>query len=331
MVKKAISIGIIIIVLMFFCPLLKASVNSDPKEENAGYALLDTVFVTFKELAEMRGPVLEKTSKALASMMNDANKARTQNQIDDVFFKRFHRILVVLNIVITPVEKDDSNIMGPFYFDEINRFIEDIEGEKYDVRKAMGREAINKLSQAISHEIIELRLYLDTKEKREKLIAEYEKQIGLDLTDESEATDQTKQLNSMRDVTFINQATTAYMTDFGIPPEQSGTYTRGGEFNEALSPFYIRDLPISDGWEGNYRVYSGTAGNGVYEGIEGCTEKDIIIVSYGRDGKKENWTYNPKKPEAGLYELKSDNDYDKDLVIWNGNWIRAPKIVKKRK
>jgi hypothetical protein len=331
MIKKAIFLIIIILCLIFFCPLLEASGPSDSAEENAGYALLDTVFVTFKELSEMRIGVLGKTQHALQEMMRDANTAKAQNQIDDVFFKRFHRILVVINIVITPVEKDKSNIMGPFYFNEINEFIEDIEGEKYDVQKAGNREAINKLSQAISHEIINLRLYLDTKEKREKLIKEYEKQIGVELTDESDAEDQTKQLNSLRDVTFINQAMTDYMTDHGTPPKQSDTYTKGSVFEKALSPFYIRDLPISDGWEGNFRVYSGTAGNGVYEGIEGCTGKDIIIVSYGRDGKKESWKYNPRKPEAGLYELKSDKDYDKDLVIWNGKWIRAPQIVKKKK
>jgi len=330
MTKKAIALVIIIICLILFCPILSALGLSDPAEENAGYALLDTVFVTFKELAEMREPVMEKTNKALAGMMRDANSAKSQNKIDDVFFKRFHRILVVLKIVITPVEKDEDTIMGPYYFREINEFIEDIEGEKYDVQKAGGHEAINKLSQAISHEIIDLRLYLDTKEKREKLIEEYEKKMGLEKMDDSEATDQAKQLNSMRDVTFINQAMTDYMADFGVPPVQAGTYTRGGEFNESLSPFYIKVLPTSDHWVTNYRVYSGKACNGVYNGIEGCTDKDIVIVSYGRDGKKENWTYNPKKPEAGLYELISDKDYDKDLVIWNGNWIRAP-LGKKEK
>jgi hypothetical protein len=331
MIKKAISLAILIIYLILFCPLLKASVESGPVEENAGYALLDTVFVTFKELAEMKEGILGKTQNALQDMMRDATDAKNQNQIDDVFFKRFHRILVVLNIVITPVEKDNANIMGPFYFDELNQFIEDIEGERYDVRKAGGQEAINKLSQAISHEIIELRLYLDNKEKREKLIAEYEELVGIEVTAGSESSDQAKQLNSMKRASYINQAMTDYMTDIGVPPEQSGTYTRGSEFNEALSPFYIKDLPISDDWEGQYLVYSGKACNGVYDGIEGCTEKDILIVSYGRDGKKENWTYNPKKPEAGLYELKSEKDYDKDLLIWNGNWIRAPKIAKKHK
>ncbi len=329
MIKKAIALIIVVLFLLLFFPILNAFGLSDPVEENAGYALLDTVFVTFKELAEMKGSVMEKTNNALTDMMKEAKEARGQNQIDDVFFKRFHRILLVLKIVITPIEKDGAGIMAPLYFGEINQFIEDIEGIKYDVQKTGSSEAINMLSKALSHEIIDLRLYLDTKEKRERLITEYEKQVGIKIAKTSESTDQGKQLETMKKMTFINQAMTDYMTDFGIPPEQSGTYTRGSEFDGALSPFYIKVLPISDAWECNYRIYSGEAGNGIYDGIEGCIDKDIIIVSYGRDGKKENWKFDPKQPEAGLYELKSDNDYDKDLVIWNGNWIRAPRISKK--
>jgi hypothetical protein len=331
MIKKAIIFLVILIFILLFVPLLKASGISDPAEENAGYALLDTVFVTFKELAEMKDPVMEKTSKALAAMMNNAREARAQNQIDDVFFKRFHRILMVLKIIITPVEKDDAGILKPLYFGEINKFIEDIDGEQYDVLKAGSQEAIDKLSQAISHEIIDLQLYLDTKDKREKLITEYERQVGIKAAGTSESTDQGKQLETMRKMTFINQAMTDYMTDFGVPPEQAGSYSRGGGFNEALSPFYIKELPVRDEWGGHFHVYSGRAGSGVYGGIDGCTDKDIVIVSYGRDGKKDNWKYNPDKPDAALYELKSDRDYDNDLVMWNGTWIRAPLFLKKRK
>ena len=331
MIKKAIVFLMIIFLFLLLCPFLKAAGKAKPAEENAGYALLDTVFVTFKELAESRESVMEKTNEALANMMKEAKDARTQNQIDDVFFKRFHRILLVLKIVITPASWYEADIMGPLYFREINQFIEDIEGEPYDVKKAGGHEAINKLTQAISHEIIELRLYLDTKEKREKLIAEYEKQVGTKTAEESESIDQAIQLETMKKMTYINPAMTDYMTDFGVPPEQAGTYTRGGEFDKALSPFYIKVLPISDAWEGNYQVYSGKACNSIYTGIEGCSDKDIVIVSYGRDGKKEKWAYDSKKPEAGLYELKSDKDYDRDLIMWNGNWIRAPQIYKKNK
>ena len=330
MSKIRITVLIIILHFLLFCPHLRASSLSGPAEENAGFALLDAVFVTFKELAEMREPIMEKTDKALSNMMQDAKKARDQSQVDEIFFKRFHRILLVLKIVITPIENDPGDILGPFYFRELNRFIEDVEGIKYDVKKAGSSEAIETFSKAISHEIIDLRIYLETKERREKLLEEYEKQISLRQTNKSVTTDQSKQLKSLREITFINRAMTDYLTDHGSPPSQSGTFASGDRFHKALSPFYIKILPANDAWESRYRVYSGESCNGVYDGIEGCTAKDILIVSYGRDGKKENWSYNPKKPEAGLYVLESDTAYDKDLVIWNGNWIRAPQIVKKR-
>ena len=165
MIKKSIALFVVILFLLLFLPILNGFGISNPAEENAGYALLDTVFVAFKELAEMKEPVIEKTNQALNDMMKDAKNARAQNQIDDVFFKRFHRILLVLKIVVTPIEKDGAGIMDSFYFGEINRFIEDIEGIKFDVKKAGTSEAIDTLSKAISHEIVDLRLYLDTKEK----------------------------------------------------------------------------------------------------------------------------------------------------------------------
>jgi hypothetical protein len=54
-----------------------------------------------------------------------------------------------------------------------------------------------------------------------------------------------------------------------------------------------------------------------------------MIISFGRDGKKENWKYNPKDLDAGIYELKSDEDYDNDLIMLNGKWIRTPRAKKK--
>ena len=97
MMKKIIILVLIVSFLVIFCVNLKAIGLSDPTEENAGYALLDTVFVTFKELAEMKETVMEKTQKALTGMMHDAKNAKAQNHIDEVFFKRFHRTLLVLN------------------------------------------------------------------------------------------------------------------------------------------------------------------------------------------------------------------------------------------
>jgi len=57
---------------------------------------------------------------------------------------------------------------------------------------------------------------------------------------------------------------------------------------------------------------------------ERCASDDFVIISYGRDGKKEDFKFNPSNPEAGLFEIDSVDDFDKDLVMWNGSWIRAP-------
>jgi len=328
MIRNVILICILIFIFLLGPHLTASAVSSAPAEESAGHALLDSLVATFKELAEFREPVMEKTNKALADMMREAQKAKAQGQIDTVFFKRFHRILMVLKCVITPVHVGDAGIMKPLYFGAINEFIEDIEGEEYDIERAGTNAAIAKLTQAVSHELIDLRIYLDNKEKREKLIEEYKELLDLS-KDSSELTEQDRQLMSMKDIFIINNAISDYLTDFGIPPKQAGLYDRKGEFNKALSPFYIKVLPVEDNWGNGLSVYTGKACNGVYEGIKDCTEKDYIVISYGRDGKKEDWKYNPKNPEAGIYELKSDKDFDKDLVIWSGKWIRAPRVKRK--
>lgn len=328
MIRKVIIVCILIFLFMFCLSLMSSSTSPTPAEEYAGYALLDSLVATFKDLAEHREGVIGKTNKALGEMMREAKEAKAQGQIDSVFFKRFHRILMVLKCVVTPVTPEDEGIMKPLYFGAINKFIEDIEGEEFDIEKAGSNTAIRKFTQAVSHELIDLRIYLDNKEKREKLLKEYQELIDIS-KDTPELAEKDRQLMSMKDISLINQAIADYKTDNGIPPKQVGTYDKQGEFNKALSPFYIEVLPDKDNWGNGLRVYTGKACNNVYDGIKGCTDKDYIVISFGRGGKKENWKYNPKNPEAGLYELKSDKDYDKDLVMWNGKWIRAPKVKKK--
>jgi len=329
MIRKAITLCILIILFIFCLNLNSCSSSLPPADESAGYALLDSLVVAFKELAEHKEAVIERTNTALGEMMREAKRAEAQGQIDAVFFKRFHRILMVIKCVITPVPKDDDGmIMKPLYFGAINQFIEDIEGEKFDIEKLGPNEAINKFTLAVSHELIELRIYLDNKEKREKLIEEYQELLNIS-KETPESVEKDRQLMTMKDISLVNAALSDYVTDYGIPPKQAGTYDRQGDFHKALSPFYIKNLPFKDGWGNGFYVYTGLACNGIYDGIKGSTEKDYIVISFGRDGKKENWKYNPKDPEAGIYELISDKDFDKDFVVWNGKLIRAPKAKKK--
>lgn len=301
-------------------------VSDSTLEEDAGYALLDSLVVAFKELAEKRESVMEKTNQALAEMMIQARKAKAQGQIDTIFFKRYSRILLVLKLVITPQEKDGGQILWSLILRELNQFIEDIEGEKFDIEKAGSNVAINKFSQAVSREIISLRIYLDNKEQREKLIEQYQ----LISKEDPLAGEKDRQLMSMKNMATISTAISDHVTDTGVPPKQAGVYDMKSEFYSSLSPFYVKVVHIKDNWGNNFLVFSGKACNDVYEGIKGCTEKDFIIISYGKDGKKEHWKYDTKNPEAGLYELKSIDDFNKDLIMWNGTWIRAPYAPKKK-
>ena len=328
MIRKAIVICVLIFLFLFCLNMASFGRSSAPAEESAGYALLDSLVVAFKELAEMREAVIERTEEALGSMMKEARRAKAQDQIDSVFFKRFHRILMVIKCVITPVPKNDAGIMKPLYFGAINEFITDVEGEPYDIEKVGENEAINKFTLAISHEIIDLRIYLDNKEKREKLIEEYQELLDIS-EDPAELAEKDKQLISMKDIATINVAISYYVTDFGVPPQYAGAYETKGTLDKTLSPFYIKVLPTKDGWGNGFHFYSGKACNGVYDGIKGCTDKDYLIVSFGRDGKKEHWKYNPKDTDAGIHDLKSDKDYDNDLIMLNGKWIRAPRAKKK--
>ncbi|MGB2843647.1 MAG: hypothetical protein WBC02_02190 [Candidatus Aminicenantaceae bacterium] len=138
------------------------------------------------------------------------------------------------------------------------------------------------------------------------------------------AVQKAKQKNSMKDMVVISGSLADYVTDNGITPKQDGIYDRNSEFNKALSPFYVKILPVKDSWGNNFIVYCGKACSGKY-GISGAVSDDFVVVSYGRDGKKDNWKFSPSNPEAGLFVVEDIEDFDKDLVAWNGSWIRAPR------
>lgn len=76
----------------------------------------------------------------------------------------------------------------------------------------------------------------------------------------SELTEQKeKQKNSMQYITVITTCIVDYITDNGVTPKQDGIYNENSELYIALSPFYVKELPVRDSWGNNYRVYCGTS------------------------------------------------------------------------
>lgn len=123
------------------------------------------------------------------------------------------------------------------------------------------------------------------------------------------------------DVSKIATYITDYMTDKSTLPANNGDIST--TLTTALSPMYVKVLPLRDQWGTNFKVYTGAAVT-VY-GISGAAADDFLISSYGRDKTVESWTYNASTPEAGLYTLSTMADFDKDIVSWNGSFIHAPR------
>lgn|GEM_PF-4400650 len=129
---------------------------------------------------------------------------------------------------------------------------------------------------------------------------------------------------AMIDINAIATAIIDFVTDRGVAPEQAGIYGENTPFYKSLNGIYIKNLPIKDPWDNNYHVYCGKAIEGKY-GIRNAQSDEFLVVSFGKDGKEEFWTFDPNNLTGGLF---TDQDYNKDLIIYNGTWIRGPKIEK---
>ena len=138
-----------------------------------------------------------------------------------------------------------------------------------------------------------------------------------------------KQKSTMNDIVKIVTAAVDYSTDNGnAPTDPSGALSSGHAFTTDISPFYIKVCPVNDAWGNAYHVYTGTSVGGNY-GIDAdaAGEDDVLILSFGRAGGDEGFTYDESAPEAGLFTVSSMEDFKLDLINWNGSWIRAPRVA----
>jgi type II secretion system protein G len=137
------------------------------------------------------------------------------------------------------------------------------------------------------------------------------------------AIQKSKQKSTMKDLNSISLAIADYITDNGRAPTQDGTYDGSSVFYNAIASFYIKVFPLTDEWGNGIRVWCGSAAT--QYGISSPLQEDYIVASYGRDKAQEGFTFDFNAPEAGLYEVSSLSDFDKDLVAYNGTWIRYPR------
>jgi len=162
--------------IVLFAGGTAAAMDDDPAAEQtagtkAGYALLDKLTGTFKQLAETGTGGRAALEKAMGDIITEARQARTQKQIDPVFFWKFNRLMTIIQLAVV---EDPKGILNPLIDREVGGFIEEVTGEKVMLSGKDGKGVgLGAVAGALAYEILNLRIYLDTLPKREAMLQDF--------------------------------------------------------------------------------------------------------------------------------------------------------------
>jgi type II secretion system protein G len=138
-----------------------------------------------------------------------------------------------------------------------------------------------------------------------------------------------KQIGTMSDINTIAKACLEYVAENDVAPAagiQNGPLTTNNAFIKTLTEKYLTTCPVNDHWGNPLVVYSGMSVANFSGFSEDMVEEgDFLIISYGRYGQPEGFTFDSDNREAGMFKVSTMDDFKKDLINWNGSWIRAPR------
>lgn len=173
MTKKMMIIGCIFILCLNFV-VYGQEMRPVTARKDAGYALLDKFIGLFRQMAITGTGGKEVADKAMEEVMAEAKQARAQKQLDPVFYRRFNRLLMVCKIAV-----DSEGILGPLFNKEVGEFVLDMYGELQEPLSPEKKMSVGLVAGAITEELLNLRFYLDTRERRAEvmndLMKEWEK------------------------------------------------------------------------------------------------------------------------------------------------------------
>jgi hypothetical protein len=123
--------------------------------DKAGYVLLDKMVTQFDRMAHASPGLGAEISSALDEMMALAKKAQAEKRIDETFFRRYTRVLMVMRLVIMD---DPQGILVPLAEQQFSAFVKDTTGASGE-----GKPAVAELAKAIAQELDNLKSYLDAR------------------------------------------------------------------------------------------------------------------------------------------------------------------------
>jgi type II secretory pathway pseudopilin PulG len=113
-----------------------------------------------------------------------------------------------------------------------------------------------------------------------------------------------------------------YTADHGAAPTNpNGRLTYKKPIVRELMP-YLDRIKITDLWGFGYWIWTGP-GIGKF-GLKTTGPGDFIIMSLGKKERPEAWRFDPARPRAGLFTVREPEDFEKDIVLWNGRFVRGP-------
>jgi prepilin-type N-terminal cleavage/methylation domain-containing protein len=142
-----------------------------------------------------------------------------------------------------------------------------------------------------------------------------------------------KQKGTMKDIVTIATGSADFITDQGAwanatpPVNHGGPLVASDSFIVALSPFYVKIIPINDQWGQPFEVHLGAAAT--VRGIQAADigNDDFVIFSFARDNITDGWGYDQTDPTNGMFTVTTMIDFTYDLINWSGSWIRAPRTA----
>lgn len=149
-----------IIGLFIFCLNLmgcadQSNDQNGSNDKKVGEALLDNVVSRLSQPGISDNEKREDIKSLLSHLWEEAKKAREDGQIDQIFYTRYKRILVVIMFNLITDEK--NTIINSLIHDEIKKF--DIP----PIDDSQNISGIGSISRALSEEIKSLKRYLNKK------------------------------------------------------------------------------------------------------------------------------------------------------------------------
>lgn len=159
MIRKMILM--MLVLLLVFSSILMAEVNQESGKpdmkrtfkiegDGPGYDLLRMLADDVVQICKSYQHFMEVSDKWITL----AQKAKNNGHIDDVFFKRYKRLAIVLKLISIP---DKQGILTDLIIEEINKFGVDPLDKNFEFR------GLGSVAGKLTEEILSLKAYLDKK------------------------------------------------------------------------------------------------------------------------------------------------------------------------